>query len=57
MYALASILAALNRRHVTGEGAVIELSMLETLAEWTAAPTYGAVGAVRALRASGIATQ
>ena len=44
MYALASILAALNRRHVTGEGAVIELSMLETLAEWTAAPTYGAVG-------------
>lgn len=44
MYALTSILAALNRRHVTGEGAVIELSMLETLAEWTAAPTYGAVG-------------
>lgn len=44
MYALSSILAALVRRGVTGEGATIELSMLECLAEWTAAPTYGAVG-------------
>ncbi len=44
MYALSSILAALYRRARTGEGATIELSMLECLAEWTAAPTYGAVG-------------
>ncbi len=44
MYALSSILAALFRRTRTGEGATIELSMLECLAEWTAAPTYGAVG-------------
>lgn len=44
MYALSSILAALYRREQTGEGATIELSMLECLAEWTAAPTFGAVG-------------
>jgi itaconate CoA-transferase len=35
MYALSSILAALYRRDRTGEGAVISLSMLECLAEWT----------------------
>ncbi len=44
MYAFSSILAALHRRQATGEGATIEISMLEALAEWTAAPTYGAVG-------------
>ena len=44
MYALSSILAALYRRQVTGEGASIEASMLECVAEWTAAPTYAAVG-------------
>jgi len=44
MYALSSILAALHRRERSGEGATIELSMLECLAEWTAAPTYSAVG-------------
>ncbi len=44
MYALSAILAALHRRQVSGEGATIELSMLECLAEWTAAPTYSAVG-------------
>lgn len=42
MYALSSILAALRRRDRTGEGAAIEISMLESLAEWTAAPTYAA---------------
>lgn len=36
MYALSSILAALYRRDRTGEGAVISLSMLECLTEWTA---------------------
>lgn len=44
MYAFSSILAALYRKQVTGEGASVEVSMLESLAEWTAAPTYNAVG-------------
>ena len=44
MYALSSILAALYRRQDTGEGAAIEVSMLESVAEWTAGPTYAAVG-------------
>ena len=44
MYAFTSILAALHRRQATGEGASIEVSMLESIAEWTAAPTYAAVG-------------
>ncbi len=44
MYAFSSILAALYRRQATGEGASVEVSMLESLVEWTAAPTYNAVG-------------
>jgi len=44
MYAFSSILGALYRRQATGEGASIEVSMLESIAEWTAAPTYAAVG-------------
>ena len=44
MYSLSSILAALYRKQATGEGASVEVSMLESLAEWTAAPTYNAVG-------------
>ena len=44
MYAFSSILAALYRKQATGEGASVEVSMLESLAEWTAAPTYNAVG-------------
>ncbi len=44
MYAFSSILAALYRRQATGEGASIEVSMLECVAEWTAAPTYAAAG-------------
>ncbi len=44
MYAFSSILAALYRRQATGAGASIEVSMLECVAEWTAAPTYAAVG-------------
>ena len=44
MYAFSSILAALYRKQATGEGATVEVSMLESLAEWTAAPTYNAVG-------------
>ena len=44
MYAFSSILAALYRRQTTGEGASVEVSMLESLAEWTSAPTFNAVG-------------
>ena len=42
MYSLTSILAALHRRERTGEGAAIEVSMLESLAEWTTAPVLAA---------------
>lgn len=42
MYALSSVLAALYRRNVTGEGAAISLSMLECLTEWTAPAVYSA---------------
>ncbi|MEM7326220.1 MAG: CaiB/BaiF CoA-transferase family protein [Actinomycetota bacterium] len=44
MYAFSSIMAALYRKQATGEGATVEVSMLESLAEWTAAPVYAAVG-------------
>lgn len=42
MYALSSILAAIVRRDRTGEGAAIEISMLESLAEWAAPQIYTA---------------
>jgi crotonobetainyl-CoA:carnitine CoA-transferase CaiB-like acyl-CoA transferase len=43
MYTLTSILAALVRRERTGEGAAIQVSMLDALAEWMSAPMYAAV--------------
>ena len=43
MYALAAILAALFRRERSGRGDVIEISMLESLAEWLDAPMYHAI--------------
>lgn len=43
MYALSSILAAIVRRDRTGEGAAIEIAMLETLAEWAAPQIYTTV--------------
>jgi len=43
MSALSSILAALLRRERTGEGAAVHVAMLDVLAEWMAAPMYGAV--------------
>jgi itaconate CoA-transferase len=43
MYALTGILAALVRRERTGDGGVVEVSMLDGLAEWMSAPLYGAV--------------
>lgn len=40
MYAYSGILAALLQRAKTGEGATIEISMLEALAEWMGYPLY-----------------
>lgn len=40
MYAYTSILAALLRRHRTGDGGHIDVSMLESLAEWMNYPMY-----------------
>ncbi len=40
MYAYSGILSALFRRERTGQGARIEVSMLEALAEWMGTPLY-----------------
>jgi crotonobetainyl-CoA:carnitine CoA-transferase CaiB-like acyl-CoA transferase len=40
MYALSGILAALLRREATGQGAVVRVSMLDSLVEWMSAPLY-----------------
>lgn len=40
MYALAAILAALYRRQRTGKGAFLEISLLDSLAEWMGYPLY-----------------
>jgi itaconate CoA-transferase len=40
MYAYSGILAALFRRERTGEGATIEVSLFEALAEWMGFPAY-----------------
>lgn len=44
MYAYSSILAALLQRGKTGEGSHIDVSMLESLAEWMGYPMYYAYG-------------
>jgi itaconate CoA-transferase len=43
MYAYSSILAALLRRERTGEGAALEISLLESLGEWMGFPAYYAM--------------
>jgi itaconate CoA-transferase len=43
MYAYSEILAALLRRERTGEGAAIEVSLFEALAEWMGFPAYYAM--------------
>ena len=43
MYAYSGILAALFRRERTSEGAVIEVSLFEALAEWMGFPAYYAM--------------
>lgn len=40
MYAYSGILSALLRRERTGEGATLEVSMLEALGEWMSFPAY-----------------
>jgi itaconate CoA-transferase len=40
MYALTSVLAALLRRERSGEGATIDVTMLEALGEWMGFPAY-----------------
>jgi itaconate CoA-transferase len=47
MYALASVLAALLTRQRDGVGSTIEISMLDSLAEWTTAAAYVAMYAGR----------
>ncbi|KAK7223205.1 hypothetical protein V2G26_011208 [Clonostachys chloroleuca] len=44
MYAHQNILAALLRRGKTGEGASIDVSMLESMAEWMSFPMYYSYG-------------
>lgn len=43
MYAYSGILSALLRRFRTGEGATVEVAMLDALGEWMMQPTYYAV--------------
>ena len=43
MYAYSGILAALFRRERTGEGAAVEVSLFEALAEWMGFPVYYAM--------------
>jgi itaconate CoA-transferase len=40
MYALTSVLAALLRRAVSGEGATLDITMFEALGEWMGFPAY-----------------
>ena len=42
-YACSGILSALLRRERTGEGATLEVSMLEALGEWMGFPLYYAL--------------
>jgi itaconate CoA-transferase len=47
MYAFSGVLAALYRRETTGEGAAIEVSLFEALAEWVGQPAHFTAGAGR----------
>lgn len=47
MYAYSGILSALLRRFRTGEGATVEVAMLDALGEWMMQPTYYAVYGAR----------
>ncbi|WP_185296592.1 CaiB/BaiF CoA transferase family protein [Mycolicibacterium litorale] len=47
MYAFSGTLAALYRRETTGEGATIEVSLFEALAEWLGQPAHFTAGVGR----------
>ena len=53
MYAFSSILAALLRRERSGEGATLDITMLESLGEWMGFPSYFAAYGGTAPRRSG----
>ena len=55
MYAYSGILSALLRRERTGEGATIEVSMLEALGEWMGYPMYYAMYGGAPPRRTGVA--
>ena len=55
MYAYSSILAALLRRDRTGEGATIDVSMLESVVEWMGYPMYYAFDGAPPPRRAGAA--
>src|SRR5438132_8147801 len=44
VYAFSNVLAALFRREKTGEGASLEISLFDSLAEWMSYPMYYAYG-------------
>ncbi|KAK6077207.1 CoA-transferase family III [Seiridium cupressi] len=44
MYALTNIMGALMRRNKTGKGSRIDISMLESMAEWMSFPLYYTIG-------------
>ena len=53
MYAYSGILTALFRRAQSGEGATVDVSMLEALGEWMGFPLYYALGSGAPPRRSG----
>ena len=53
MYAYTSVLAALMQRQKTGQGSHIDVSMLESLAEWMGFPLYSAYEGAPAPQRSG----
>src|SRR5215204_74516 len=55
MYGYSGILSALYRREKTGEGATLEVSMLEALGEWMGFPAYFAGYSGEVPRRSGAA--
>ena len=53
MYAYTGVLAALMQRHKTGRGSHVDVSMLESLAEWMGFPLYYAYDGAPAPQRSG----
>jgi crotonobetainyl-CoA:carnitine CoA-transferase CaiB-like acyl-CoA transferase len=54
MYALSSVLACLYERRERGEGRLIDISMLDCLAEWMSVPAYYELHAGAAPRRAGL---